>query len=136
MRHMYSQIKEAKVMFTKWDCTDLDCCQYIRSDGNIYEMIQAVWLDTTEEDRANGAHEYCIVRIGINLNDYSDEEKEIHINSYGYTLESISEQYGDDADLIIAECIMEDESLSDAYVIDDADSFEEAKKKIKAIIRR
>ena len=31
---------------------------------------------------------------------------------------------------------MEDESLSDAYVIDDADSFEEAKKKIEAIVRR
>ena len=56
-KHMYFQIKEAKVMFTKWDCIDSDCCQYIRSDGNIYEMIQAVWLDTTEEDRANGAHE-------------------------------------------------------------------------------
>lgn len=123
-------------MFTKWDCVDADCCQYIRNDGNIYEMIQAVWLDTTGEDRANGAHEYCIVRIGINLNDYSDEEKEIHISSYGYTLESISEQYGADADFIIAECIMEDESLSDTYVIDDADSFEEAKKKIEEIIRR
>lgn len=119
-----------------WDCTDSDCCQYIRRNGDVYEMIQAVWLDTTEEDRAHGAHEYCIVRIGINLNDYSDEEKEIHISSYGYTLESISEQYGADADLIIAECIMEDESLSDAYVIDDADSFEEVKEKIEEIVRR
>lgn len=119
-----------------WDCTDPDCCQYIRRNEDVYEMIQAVWLDTTEEDCANGAHEYCIVRIGINLNDYSDEEKETHISSYGYTLESISEQYGDDADLIIAECIMEDECLSDTYIIDDADSFDEAKKKIEAIVRR
>lgn len=118
-----------------WDCTDPDCCQYIRRNEDVYEMVQAVWLDTTEEDRANGAHEYCIVRIGINLNDYSDEEKLCYISSYGYTLESIVEEYGDGADGIIAECIMEDESLNDAYVIDDADSFDEAKAKIEKIIK-
>ena len=121
-------------MFTPWSCTGSDCCQYIRNDGNKYEMIQAVWLDTTKEDRKKGFHEYCIVRIDINLNDYSDEEKLCYISSYGYTLASITEEYGDDADSIIAECIMEDESLSDAYVIDDADSFEEAKEKIEKII--
>ena len=121
-------------MFTPWSYTDPDCCQYIRNNGNKYEMIQAVWLDTTEEDREKGFHEYCIVRIDINLNDYSDEEKLCYISSYGYTLASITEEYGDDADSIFAECIMEDESLSDAYVIDDADSFEEAKEKIEKII--
>ena len=121
-------------MFTPWFCTDSDYCQYIRNDGNKYEMIQAVWLDTTEEDREKGFHEYCIVRIEIDLNDYSDEEKLYYISSYGYTLEGIVEEYGDGADSIIAECIMEDESLSDAYVIDDADSFEEAKAKIEKII--
>ena len=124
------------MMFTPWYETDSDCAQYIRHDGSMYEMIQTVWLDTTEDDIANGLHEYCIVRIRINLDDYSDEEKEIYIHSYGYTLESVVEEYGDDADLIIAECIMEDESLSDAYVIDDADSFEEAKRKIEEIVRR
>lgn len=123
-------------MFSKWDCTDSDCCQYIRRDGNVYEMIQAVWLDITDKERAEGLHEYCIVRIEIDLNDYSDEEKEMYIRSYGYTLDSITEEYGDDADSIIAECIMEDESLSDVYVIDDADSFDEAKEKIEKIVRR
>lgn len=122
-------------MFTPWSCTDSDCCQYIRNDRNKYEMIQAVWLDTTEEDREKGFHEYCIVRIEIDLNDYSDEEKLCYISSYGYTLESIVEEYGDGADGIIAECIMEDESLNDAYVIDDADSFDEAKAKIEKIIK-
>ena len=122
-------------MFTPWSCTDLDCCQYSRNDGNKYEMIQAVWLDTTEEDREKGFHEYCIVRIEIDLNDYSDEERLYYISSYGYTLENIVEEYGDGADGIIAECIMEDESLSDAYVIDDADSFDEAKAKIEKIIK-
>ena len=122
-------------MFTPWFCTDSDCCQYIRNDGNKYEMIQAVWLDTTEEDREKGFHEYCIVRIEIDLNDYSDEKRLCYISSYGYTLENIVEEYGDGADGIIAECIMEDESLSDAYVIDDADSFDEAKAKIEKIIK-
>ena len=121
-------------MFTPWSYTDSDCCQYIRNDGNKYEMIQAVWLDTTEEDREKGFHEYCIVRIEIDLNDYSDEEKLCYISSYGYTLESIVEEYRDGVDSIIAEGIMEDESLSDAYVIDDADSFDEAKAKIEKII--
>ena len=122
-------------MFTPWSCTDSDCCQYIRNDGNKYEMIQTVWLDTTEEDREKGFHEYCIVRIEIDLNDYSDEEKLCYISSYGYTLEGVVKEYGDGADSIIAECIMEDESLSDAYVIDDADSFDEAKAKIEKIIK-
>lgn len=122
-------------MFTPWSYTDSDCCQYIRNDGNKYEMIQAVWLDTTEEDREKGFHEYCIVRIEIDLNDYSDEEKLCYISSYGYTLEGVVEEYGDGAGNIIAECIMEDESLSDAYVVDDADSFDEAKAKIEKIIK-
>ncbi len=122
-------------MFTPWSCTDSDCCQHVRNDGNKYEMVQCVWLDTIEEDRSKGLHEYCIVRINIDLNDYSDEEKLGYISSYGYTLESVVEEYGDGADSIITECIMEDESLSDAYVIDDADSFEEAKAKIEKIIK-
>lgn len=122
-------------MFTPWFCTDSDCCQYIRNDGNKYEMIQAVWLDTTDEDREKGFHEYCIVRIEIDLDDYSDKERLCYISSYGYTLEGVVEEYGDDADGIIAECIMEDESLSDVYVIDDADSFDEAKAKIEKIIK-
>lgn len=122
-------------MFTPWYETDSDCCQYIRNDGNKYEMVQCIWLDTTEEDIKNGAHEYCIVRIGIDLDDYSDEEKEMHISSYGYTLESVVAEYEDAANDIIAECIMENESLSDAYAIDNADSFEEAKEKIKKIIK-
>ena len=117
-----------------WNCTDNDCCQYVRNNGSKYEMIQAVWLDITEEDKQKGLHEYCIVRIEIDLDDYSDEEKETYISYYGYTLESVREEYKDGTDSIVAECIMEDESLSNVYVVDDADSFEEAKAKIKKII--
>ena len=122
-------------MFTKWYITDDGCSQYMRKDGKNYEMIEYVWLDTTNEDTKNGAHEYAIVKTELNLNDITDEDILIAISSYGYTIISLIEQYGDSALDIIAECIMEEESLSDAYVIDEADSFEEAKEKIEKIIK-
>lgn len=121
-------------MFTSWYATDPDCYQHMRSDGSLYEMVQAVWLDLTEDDIANGYHKFCIVRMTIDLNDYSDEEKELHLSSYGYTLRSIVEEYGDAADRIIAECVMESEILSDAYVVDDADSIDEVQEKIMNIL--
>ena len=119
-------------MFSSWYATDPDCCQLIRSDGTKYEMIQCVWLDMTREDRANGAHEYCIVNMEIDLNDYSDEEKEGYVSSYGYTLDGLRMEYEDDevVNSLIAECILEEEILRDAYVIDVADSFDEAQEKI------
>lgn len=117
-------------MYGSWNATDPDCCQHIRFDDTQYEMIQCVWLDTTEEDLAEGRHEYCIVRMEIDLNDYSDEEKTGYLSNYGYTLEGILDEYDDDANIIIAECIMEEEILSDVYVVDHADTFEEAQTKI------
>lgn len=113
-------------MFCPWSEIDTDCCQHIRNDGDVYEMIQCVWLDTTDDDREEGLHEYCVVRMDINLNDYTNEEKEMFLSSYGYTLDSVVTEYGDVADSIIAECILESEILRDSCVIADADSFEEA----------
>ena len=117
-----------------WNLYDNDCCQYIKQNGTEYEIVQVVWLDTTEEDRANGLHEYVIVNLTIDLRDYDDEEKEIFISTYGYTLEDLAEQYEDAADSIIAECILEEECLRDSCIIDEADSFEEAKEKIQKFI--
>jgi hypothetical protein len=91
-------------------------------------MIQAVWLDTTKEDKAIGLHEYCVCQGGISLNNFSEEEMESYISSYGYTMDSLREEYGDDMWGIVAECILEEEIMCDAYVIADADSFEEAKR--------
>ena len=61
-------------MFTKWYITDDDCSQYMRKYGKNYEMIEYVWLDTTNEDTKNGTHEYAIVKTELNLNDVTDEE--------------------------------------------------------------
>lgn len=36
-------------MFGKLSLMDNDCAQYMRKDGTKYEMIQYIWLDTTEE---------------------------------------------------------------------------------------
>ena len=114
-------------MFTPWYETDSDCHQHMRHNGTVYEMIQCVWLDMTEEDRAEGRHEYCVVRLSMDLNDCSDEEKESYLSAYDYTLQGITEEYGDEADSIIAECILEEDILCDSCVIAEADSFEEAK---------
>ena len=121
-------------MLSSWYATDPDCCQHIRYNGSHYEMIQCVWLDTTEEDLAEGKHQYCIVNMNIDLNDYSDAEKAMYISTYGYTLEGLIDEYGDDVNGIIAECIMETDILSDSHVIGSADTFEEAQEKIMKIM--
>lgn len=118
-------------MFGTWYQTDYDCYQHIRKDGDTYEIIQCLWLDMTEYDRKHGGCEYVIVNTAINLNDYSDEEKENYISSYGYDMNSVVEQYGDAATSIIAECILEEECMRDGCIIDTADSFEEAQEKIE-----
>jgi hypothetical protein len=115
-------------MFTPWYETDNDCYQHMRNDGTIYEMIQAIWLDTTREDRARGLHEYCVCQGEIDLNDFSEEEMESYISSYGYTMYGLREEYGDDMWGIVAECILEEVIMCDGCVIADADSFEDAKK--------
>lgn len=121
-------------MFTPWYETDNDCYQHMRHDGAIYEMIQAVWLDTTREDRAKGLHEYCVCQGGISLNNFSEEEMESYISSYGYTMDGLREEYGDDMWSIVAECILEEVLMCDSCVVTDADSFEEAKEIIDEIV--
>lgn len=118
-----------------WYETDPDCAQYMRNDGAVYEMIQAVWLDVTREDRARGVHEYCICQGEIDLKDYSEEEMEDYIHPYGYTMDGLREEYGDDIWSIVAECILEEEIVRDSCVVADADSFKEAREKIMAIIK-
>ena len=123
-------------MFTVWNETDPNCCQHIRNDGSVYEMIQAIWLDTTSEDKAKGLHEYCICQGEIDLNDFSEEEMECHIDAHGYTMEALYADYGDDMWGLVAECILEEYIMRGSCVIADADSFEEAKEIIKKIIEK
>lgn len=117
-----------------WYETDPDCYQHMRNNGNTYEMIQAVWLDTTEEDRTRGLHEYCICQGEIDLDDFSEKEMESYISAYGYTMEILRREYEEDMWGVIAECILEEYIMHDSCVVADADSFEEAKKIIENII--
>lgn len=123
-------------MFGPWYETDHDCCQHMRKDDTWYEMIQCVWLDTTEEDKRNGLHEYVIVKDTIDLRAYDANDMECYISSYGYTMESLKEEYEDTMFDVIAECILEETTMNDAYIVGFANTFEEAKEQIKKYINK
>lgn len=122
-------------MFTKWSLMDSDCAQYMRHDGTVYEMIQYVWLDTTEEDKAQGRHEYVICKAEVDVLDLSDEDVLCAIGSYGYTLISLLTEYGDSALDMIAECYLEDNIAYDWNVLCEADSKEDARRKVLKYVR-
>lgn len=122
-------------MFTKWSLIDSDCAQYMRNDGTLYEMIQYIWLDTTEEDRALGLHEYVICKAEVDVLDLSDDDVLCAINSHGYTIVSLLQEYGDAAIDMIAECYLEDIIGYDWNVLCAADSKEEAERIVGEYVR-
>lgn len=124
-------------MFGKWYSTDNDCAQYMRKseDGKEYEMIQYIWLDTTEEDKAKGLHEYVICKTELDVNDLSNDDVLCAISSYGYTLVSLLQDYGDCALDIVAECYMEEEIGRDCNVIGHADSKAAAERIVMKYVR-
>lgn len=117
-------------MFTKWSLMDSDCMQYMRHDGTLYEMIQYIWLDTTEEDRAKGLHEYVICKAEVDVLDLDDEDVLCAISSYGYTIISLLQEYGDAALDMIAECYLEEIIGRDYNILCTADSKEDAERKV------
>ena len=84
-----------------WILTDPDTNQYGKKISNkIFEFKQSDINDNYP--------------VTIDLNDYTYEQIENCINSYGYTIFNagmgmlnIDKEYGDDADWIIAECLFE-----------------------------
>ena len=111
-----------------WELHDDDCCQYFRKIGpREYEMIQCIWLDTTDEDIQNGGHKYVVVTGAVDLNDMSEEECEDAITAFGYTLSDFEDWEGDVAESMIAECYLEDALYADAYVIAGFNSFDDTK---------
>ena len=122
-------------MFGKWYSTDNDCAQYMRKDETLYEMIQYIWLDTTEEDKANGLHEYVICKTELDVMDLSDEDVLCAISTYGFTIISLLSEYGESAIDMIAECWMEEEIARDCNILCTADSKEEAERKVLKYVR-
>lgn len=104
--------------WSKWYTTDDGCCQHMRKDGLNYEMIQLVWLDTTEEDLARGLHEYVVVKDEVHLQDEDTIGKIIDVND------------------IIAECLLEDSILCDANIISEFDTEKEAEQFISDYINK
>lgn len=123
--------------WSKWYMTDDSCCQYMRKDGLNYEMIQLVWLDTTEEDLARGLHEYIVVKDEVHLQDEDTANKIIDaIDCYGYTVPFLIKEYGHDANDIIAECLLEDSILCDANIIGEFDTEKEAEQFVTDYINK
>ena len=126
-----------------WFCTDPDCMQHCKKISETeFKFIQAVWLDTCGDDpRARNARNakdesdnYAVCVGYIDLNLYSDEDKEGSISSYCYTMESVKEIYEDAANQIIAECLFEDSCLYDSSCISDVVSWNDAEKIIQNYI--
>lgn len=123
--------------WSKWYMTDDSCCQHMRKDGLNYEMIQLVWLDTTEEDLARGLHEYVVVKDEVHLQDEDTANKIIDaIDCYGYTVPFLIKEYGHGANDIIAECLLEDSILCDANIIGEFDTEKEAEQFIVDYINK
>ena len=120
-----------------WFCTDPDCMQYCKKISETeYEFIQAVWLDTCGDDPVaeNAKDEtdnYTVCTGYIDLDLYSEEDKEGSIWSYGYTMDYVKEIYGNASNQIIAECLFEDECLTDSHSIAGIVSWSDAEKVIQ-----
>ena len=91
-------------MREEWVWTESDSSQYckINSDGT-YSFIEKVWLDTCKGDPG-----YPVKTAFVDLDDYTEHEKECNISGYYDSIESLREIYDDYSDQIIAECIFEE----------------------------
>ena len=123
-----------------WFCIDNDCLQYCKKESDTkFNFIQAVWLDTCSDDeRAKNAKDehdnYAVCSANIDLDSYSDNDKECSLAPYGYTLESVNEIYSEADNQIIAECLFEDNCLYDSYSISGVISMADAKEIIQKYI--
>ena len=123
-----------------WFCTDGDCMQHCKKISETeFQFIQAVWLDTCNGDiRAENAKaeydNYAVCTGYIDLDLYDIESIEGSLASYGYTLKSAKEIYGDTVNQIIAECLFEDDYLYDSNSIAGVVSWDDAEQIIQKYI--
>ena len=124
-----------------WFCTDPDCMQYCKQVNDTeFHFVQAVWLDTcsgdtTAENAKDETDNYVVCSGYIDLDCYSEEDVNCALSSYDYTLESANKIFGDDANQIIAECLFEDECLTDGNSISVVVSWDDAEKIIQNYIK-
>ena len=104
-------------MKEKWICTDSDCSQYckVNQDGT-YSFIEKVWLDICRGDPGYPDKHYTVKTALVDLNDYTEHEKECNISGYYDSLETLREFYTDDSDQVIAECIFEEMTEGSVFI--------------------
>ena len=73
-----------------------------------YPMLEKVWLDTCKGDPGYPDKSYTVKTALVDLDDYTEHEKECNISGYYDSIEELKEIYGDYSDQIIAECIFEE----------------------------
>lgn len=120
-------------MWSSWDLTDSDCCQYMRRDYPYYEMIQVVWIDDIKLTDVYYDKEYVVVRDSVNISSLSGNDIEIAISSYGYNIADCIEEYGDAANDLIAEYYLECSILEDCNIIAAFNTMDECEKFIQSI---
>lgn len=102
-----------------WVCGDPDSAQYLRKLENKPTCWECVEMrgPYPEFNTSKGPvpGKYGVVHTVVDLNDYSEEEVLDYIRGYGYdSREYVVEQYGDQAEQVIVECIFE--CLDDDFV--------------------
>ena len=103
-----------------WDCTDPDYFQYQKAlSDTMFNMVQTFEMpDST----------FIVAKGIIDLDDYTDEEINGYVTGYYNSLDDLKNQYGDNSNGIIAECIFESlQPMEYAYQFPAKDE-EEAKK--------
>lgn len=101
----------------KWVLTDNDCFQYIRRDGMKYKMIQYIELDLTEEQIEDGEFGYIVLMNEVDLKEETNEYIANCIDSYSQNIVDLINEYGKDANEIIAEYILENEIIDNSNII-------------------
>lgn len=115
-------------MINEWYKTNDD--QWCKPLGERkYKFVQLVWMDILDNDEAC----YTVVSMEIDLNEYSNDDIEMYISGYAYdSIEDMCKKHNmpienaHELDELIAECIFEEKSLCDEYIIAENDMSEEA----------
>lgn len=90
-----------------WVLTDDASSQYVKNHGEgIFSLIEmSICFPNSKQD------EYIAYYDTLDINQYFKEplysEMVDIISGFGYTIESISDSYGEERDQVIAECIFE-----------------------------
>ena len=112
-----------------WRCTDPDCAQYMKRDGDWFEMIQVV--------EPNDSDAFFVLRDGAWFSDCTEEEQADAIAAYGYTLDELYRGFGkEEAEDLIMECFLEQSIICNGRVVAESNSFKKTEEMVKLVITK